>query len=186
MVVKRLFRLLLFGWTAVVAGLVFADIGGPVRIGLTVAWLALAPGLAVTGWLGFSGFITRLFLSIPFSLCLAAVVSGVLVYAGLPSWDLGMSILVSATLAVLIVDLAPPQVELSMHETANPHLRGKLADPSRQAQLVASLQDGATLAEAADEAGISVSTLQRGMRRSDVLRRAVDVAGDTGVDESVA
>ena len=70
-----------------------------------------------------------------------------------------------------------------MHETAITHLRGKLADPSRQAQLVASLQDGATLSEAADAAGISVSTLQRGMRRSDVLRRAVEVASPVGLEE---
>ena len=180
---RRLFRLLMFGWTAVVAALVFVDFAGPVRIGLTVAWLALAPGLAITALLGFNGLLTRLFLSVPLSLCLAAVVSALLVYGGFPSWELGMSILLSVTMAALIIDLAPPQVELSMHETATTHLSGKLSEPSRQAQLVTSLQDGATLAEAADEAGVSVSTLQRGMRRSEVLRRAVEVAGATGLEE---
>jgi hypothetical protein len=182
-VVKRVFRLLMFGWTALVAGLVFSEFGGPIQIGLTVAWLALAPGLAIIALLGFSGLLTRLLLSIPLSLCLAAVVSALLVYAGIASWELGMSILVSGTVAALIIDLAPPQVELPIHETTTTHLRGKLAEPSRQAQLVTSLQDGATLAEAADEAGVSVSTLQRGMRRSAVLRRAVEVASTTGLDE---
>jgi hypothetical protein len=181
--VRRLLRLLMFGWTAVVLGMVFADFGGPIRIGLTVAWLALAPGLAITALFGFSGVLTRLFLSVPLSLCLAAVVSALLVYAGVPSWELGMSILVSVTVSALIIELAPPQVDLSMHETGTTHLSGKLAEPSRQAQLVTSLQDGASLTEAADEAGVSVSTLQRGMRRSDVLRRAVEVATATGLQE---
>jgi hypothetical protein len=180
---KRLLRLLMFSWTALVAALVFADIGGPVRIGLTVAWLAIAPGLAVITLLGFSGVLTRFLLTVPLSLCLAAVVSAVLIYSGLSSWELGMSVLVSLTIAALVVELAPPQVDLSIRETRITHLRGKLADPSRQAQLVASLQDGATLSEAADSAGISVSTLKRGMRRSDVLRRAVEVASPIGPEE---
>ncbi len=183
MVVRRLFRALMFGWTAAVAVLVFADVAGPVRIGLTVTWLAVAPGLAIVALFGFRGVLTRLLLAIPLSLCLAAVVSAVLVYAGMPSWELGMSILVSGTLAALIAELAPPQVDLAMHETGTTHLSGKLAEPSRQAQLVASLQDGATLAEAADEAGVSASTLHRGMRRSIVLRRAVQVASATGLEE---
>ena len=53
---------------------------------------------------------------------------------------------------------------------------GKLDDETRQARLVEELLAGGTLAEAAEAAGVSMRTLQRSLRRSDALRRAVEVA----------
>jgi hypothetical protein len=177
---RRLELLLLFTWTAVAAGFAFADVQGGMRTFLTLTWLAVAPGLAFTRLMGLTELTTRLVIAIPLSLALAAVVSGVLVYAGLPSWELGMSILVTICVALLIAELAPPRLAIGLPVAQADGLSGKLADEARQARLMDALLGGATLSEAAKAAGISMSTLQRALRRSDTLRRAIDVAGRTG------
>jgi hypothetical protein len=183
---RRLELLLLFGWTAVSAGLVFGDVEGPLRTWLALTWVSLVPGLALTGLIGVSGILLRLFMAVPVSLAMAAIVSGVLVYAGLPSWELGMSILVSLCIAMLILDLAPPRLAFNLAPGSTAEVRGKLADGHRQARLLDSLLAGATMAEAAEAAGISLSTLQRGLRQSDALRRAVEVAERTGYEDGDA
>jgi hypothetical protein len=177
---RRLELVFLFAWTAVTAGFVFADVPGGLRTALSLTWLSLAPGLAFTRLIGLSGLTIRLVIAIPVSLALAAIVSAVLVYARLPSWELGMSVLVSICVAILIAHLAPPRLATSLLSGPPDGISGKLSEEGRQARLVDSLLGGATLHEAANAAGISFSTLQRAMRRSDQLRRAVDVASRTG------
>lgn len=180
---RRLELFFLFGWTAVTAGFAFADAQGAVRALLSLTWLAIAPGLAFTRLIGLTELITRLVVAIPLSLALAAVVSGVLVYAGLPSWELGLSILVCICVAFLIAELAPPRLAIGL-PVVGAGLSGKLADEARQARLMDALLGGATLSEAASAAGVSMSTLQRALRRSETLRRAVDVAGRTGYQDA--
>lgn len=167
-------------WSMLTAALVFGDISGPLRTVVALGFLASVPGLAVTRLFGANDVEFRALTAIPISLAIEAVVSGALVYAGLPSWDLGMSIVLSLTIGVVIIGLVRPTLEL--RPTPDSRIPGKLGDGARQARLVDALLDGGSLAEAAGAAGVSPSTLYRTLRRSEVLRRAVDVASEGRVD----
>jgi hypothetical protein len=171
---------LLLAWTMLTAALVFGEIGGPVRVAFALTFLGVAPGLAVTRLCGFTDLETRLLVAVPVSLAVTAIVSGVLVYVGLPSWDLGLSIMISLTVAAVIADLARPELGLGrVHELQLP---GKLDDETRQARMVDALQAGGSLSDAAEAAGVSRSTLYRSLRRSEALRRAVEIASHGTVD----
>ena len=87
----------------------------------------------------------------PLSLSIAALVGGILVYSGFPSWDLALTLLISLTVAGVIVDLVRPRVVM----IPMPDLRvpGKLNDEDRQARLMQSLLEGGSLDDAAAAAG---------------------------------
>jgi hypothetical protein len=138
---------------------------------LAVIRLAHLPGLGM-----------RVFLAVPVSLCLAALVSGVLVYAGVPSWNLGLSILISVTVAAVIVDIAEPVFPELLAEETGPR---RLDSEERQALLIGSLLSGASIQEAARAAHVSLSTVYRESHRSDRLRRAMDLARRSAVDVDV-
>jgi len=171
---------LLLTWTMLTAALVFGELGGPVRVIFALTFLGAVPGLAVTRLVGFSDLEARLLVAVPLSLSISAIVSGALVYLGVPSWDLGLSILISLTVAAVIADLA--RLELGLGRVDDLQLPGKLDDEARQARLVDALQAGGSLADAAEAAGVSRSTVYRSLRRSAALRRAVDVASHGTVD----
>jgi hypothetical protein len=117
----------------------------------------------------------QLLLAVPASLSLAAIVSGILVYAGAYSWQLGFVVLVALVVTCTTLSVAPLRA-LSRAPLGPANLTGKLADEERQATLLHSLQRGATLNQAAEAAGISPATLRRRLRSSEVLRRAVELS----------
>jgi hypothetical protein len=159
-------------WTMATAAVSFADLQHPVRTALALVFLGFVPGLAVIRLSRLQGLGIRLLLALPSSLAIAAVVSAALVYSGFPSWDLGLSALLSITVGAVALDLARPIV--FAERTGQP--RRKLDDESRQAALIQTLLDGGTLAEAAKAAGVSTATLQRALHRSNALWTAVSVA----------
>jgi hypothetical protein len=174
---------LLLAWSMVTAALVFGDIGSPVRTALAFGWLMLVPGLTLTRLIEVRELPIRLVIAVPLSLALDAAVSGVLVYAGLPSWEVGMSILISISVAAVILDLAPPRPGLRLVWNPAGDLRGKLAEESRQARMVEALLAGGTLGDAAEAAGVSIATLRRRLGTSEALRRAAEVAAGGPVDD---
>ena len=180
---SRLEAPLMLAATMVTAALVFGDVHGPARTTVALLWLSLAPGLAFTQLAGFREMGIRLVLAVPFSLALAAVTSGVLVYAGIPSWELGMSVLLSLTVAAVILHLAPPRLNVRLGWEAATDVRGKLAEEPRQARMVEALLAGGTLADAAEAAGVSLVTLRRRLRSSEALRRAVEVASGGSLED---
>jgi hypothetical protein len=171
--VRRFEPALLLAWTMLTAALCFGDFDNVVRIGLAISFVGAVPGLALGRLFGLDREM-RWLTAIPLSLAVDAIVSGALVYLGVASWDLALSILISLAVAALIVDISPPELDLGrMLDLPVP---GKLDDEARQARLVEELLAGGSLAEAAEAAGVSVRTLQRSLRRSAALRRAVEVA----------
>jgi lambda repressor-like predicted transcriptional regulator len=164
---------LLLAWSMSAAGLAFADVDHPIRTVFALVFLAFVPGLAITRALHLNGLATRLLLALPISLSLAALISAALVYVGFPSWNLGLSMLLSVTVGAIASDLA--RVSIPTHRPGR-ITRNKLDDETRQAALVHSLLEGATLAEAAQAAGVSTTTLQRALQRSERLRMAAMVA----------
>jgi transposase-like protein len=159
--------------TMFTAALVFGDFETPVRTVFALVFLTLVPGLALMRLAHLPGLGMRIFLAVPVSLCLAALVSGVLVYAGVPSWDLGVSILISVTVAAVIVDIAEPIIPEFLAEETGPR---RLDSEERQALLMRSLLGGASIQEAAHAAQVSPATVHREIRRSERLRRAIDLA----------
>ena len=94
--------------------------------------------------------------------------------SGVPSWNLALTILISLSVAGVIVDLVRPRlVVLPMPDLRVP---GKLNDEERQARLMQTLLEGGSLDDAAAAAGVSRATLMRSMKRSPALRRAMDIA----------
>ena len=180
---RRLEPPLLLAWRLVTAALVFGEVQGPLRTTVALTWLSLAPGLAFAMLTGLTGLVSRILLGVPVSLCLVAVVSGVLVYAGIPSWELGMSVLLSLTVAAVILHLAPPRLNVRLGWEAATDVRGKLAEEPRQARMVEALLAGGTLADAAEAAGVSLVTLRRRLRSSEALRRAVEVASGGSLED---
>lgn len=168
---------LLLAWTMVTAAMVFGDAEGPVRTAVALTWLSFAPGLALGRLTGFD-LPMRLLTAVPVSLCLAAAVSAALIYAGLPSWEVATTVLISITVGAVILTLAPLRARADLQSPAADDLRGKLAEEPRQARLVETLLDGGTLTEAAQAAGVSMSTLRARLRASEALRRAVEVASN--------
>lgn len=182
---SRFEPLLLLVWTAVAAGLVFGGFEGPVRIGVSLAFLAMAPGWAVLRMARIGDITARLLLVVPLSLGIDAITAGVLVYAGVPSWDLGLTIIASVVIAAVILDLVRPHIVLPTERDWG--TTGKLSDEQRQARVLDALLAGHSLADAADAAGISRTTLVRAMSRSDALRRSVEIAsGQPPPDDAAA
>jgi hypothetical protein len=174
---RRFEPALLLTWTMLTAAVCFGDLDSPVRVAFAVSFLGAVPGLALGRLFGLSGE-ARWLMTVPLSLALGAVVSGLLVYVGYPSWNLALSILISISVAALIVDISQP--ELDLERTLEFPVPGKLDDETRQVRLVEALLAGGSMAEAAEAAGVSVRTLQRSLRRSDALRRAIEVASHGG------
>jgi hypothetical protein len=172
---------LLLAWTMITAALVFGDAEGLLRTTVALTWVAIAPGLALGRLAGFD-LVMRLVTAVPVSLCLAAAVSAALIYAGLHSWEVATTVLISITVGAVILRLAPPRVRVRLGSSSSDNLRGKLAEEPRQARLVESLQEGGSLVDAAEAAGVSMSTLRKQLRASDALRRAVEVASMSRVD----
>jgi len=174
---------LLLAWTMVAAAFVFGDVQSLARTMVALSWLAFGPGLAFTRLMGITDVPVRLVLVIAVSLGLDAAISGVLVYAGIPSWELGMSVLLSLTVAAVILHLAPPRLNVRLGWEAATDVRGKLAEEPRQARMVEALLAGGTLADAAEAAGVSLVTLRRRLRSSQALRRAVEVASGGSLED---
>jgi hypothetical protein len=129
--------------------------------------------LAILRLLGFESHVSRLLLALPTSLSLAALVSAILVYSGLPAWSLGLSALLAMTVGAIALDLARgPITSEDRPRTA----RTKLEDEARQVALIDTFMEGGTLADAAEAAGVSLTTLHRALQSSERLRRAVSVA----------
>lgn len=177
---RRLEPTLLLAWTMFTSAFVFGDFSGPFRVVFALVFLGVVPGLAFARLVRFTDPEVRLLTAIPLSLAFDAIVSGALVYFGVPSWDLGLSILVSLVVAALVIDLARPEIGLG--PVPQLQVPGKLDDEARQARLVDVLLAGGTLADGAAAAGVSRSTLTRALRRSEALRRAVEVASRGSVD----
>jgi hypothetical protein len=168
--------------TMFTAALVFGNFETPVRTVFALVFLTVVPGLAVIRLAHLPGLGMRVFLAVPVSLCLAALVSGVLVYASVPSWNLGLSILISVTVAAVIVDIAEPVIPELLAEETGPR---RLDSEERQALLIGSLLSGASIQEAARAAHVSLSTVYRESHRSDRLRRAMDLARRGPLDVDV-
>ena len=170
----RLEPLVVLAWTAVTAAMVFGDLQGVPRIFFAIVFVAVVPGLVAVRLMGFGDLMTRVLIAVPLSLSIAALVGGILVYAGGPSWDLALTLLISLTVAGVIVDLVRPRVVM----IPMPDLRvpGKLNDEDRQARLMQSLLEGGSLDDAAAAAGVSRTTLIRSMKRSAALLRAMEIA----------
>lgn len=166
-------------WSMITAALAFGDLEHPIRSAFALGFLAFVPGLALVRLLGFEDFTSRLLLALPTSLALAAVVSAAVVYAGLPSWDLALSILIAVVVGAVALDLARPTI---LAPRVSQSSKKKLDDETRQAVLIRTLMDGGTLSEAADAAGVSIVTLKRAMRTSDQLRLAASVASRGQLD----
>jgi hypothetical protein len=170
---------LLLACTMSAAGLSFADIQHPVRTAVTLFFLAFVPGLAITRAIRLEGLEARLVLAVPTSLGLAAVVSAAFVYFGVPSWDLGLSVLISITVGAVAADLARGAIPAHRAGRFN---RSKLDDEGRQAAIVHTLVEGGSLADAAQAAAVSTATLQRALQRSKRLRMAASVASHGELD----
>jgi hypothetical protein len=170
--IRRYEPAILLAWSMVTAALSLGDVQHPIRSTFTLVFLGVIPGLAITRVLRLR-LADRFLLAVPISLSLAALTSAVLVYSGYPSWDLGLSLLLAAAIGAITLDLARASITA---DRAVQTSRTNLDDETRQAQLIASLMKGGTLAEAAEAAGVSNATLQRALRRSDRLRMAVSVA----------
>ena len=170
----RLEPLVVLAWTAVTGAMVFGGLQGVPRILFAIVFVAVVPGLVAVRLMGFGDLLTRVLIAVPLSLSIAALVGGVLVYAGVPSWNLALTLLISLTVAGVIVDLVRPRVVM----IPMPDLRvpGKLNDEDRQARLMQSLLEGGSLDDAAAAAGVSRATLTRSMGRSPALRRAMEIA----------
>ena len=175
---SRIERDLLLVWTALTAAVVLAGLGGPVRVALVLSWVALAPGLALCAVAGFGPLALRLFLAPPVSLALAATVSGLLIYAGLPTGGPGMGFLFAVTFGVLTFQVPFVRTFLLRRSALSADVRGKLAEEARQAALIEALVQGGSLEDAAEAAGVSVATVRRRIRESESLRRAVRVVSD--------
>jgi hypothetical protein len=174
----RLEPALLIAWTMATAAMSFSGVQHPLRTLFALAFLAFVPGLAVIRLARLDGHGVRLLLAVPTSLAITAFVSAVLVYAGAPSWDLGLAGLMALTLGAIALDLARPSFARE-----RPVPRRKLDDESRQAALIHALVDGGSLSDAAAAAGVSAATLQRALERSNRLRLAV-LAATHGESES--
>ena len=163
----------------VTAALAFSNVEHPIRTIFTLVFITFVPGLAIIRLVHLEGLTIRLLLAPPTSLAVAALVSAILVYSGIPSWNLGLSALVSLTVGLVVADFARRDVEFEPHVP-----RRKLDDEARQAALVQTLLDGGTLADAASAAGVSTATLRRALHRSTPLRGAVRVATHGESDRS--
>ena len=177
--IRRYEPALLLLWTMITAALAFSDLQSPIRSAFALTFLAFVPGLALLRLVGFEDYTVRLLLALPTSLALAAIVSATLVYSGLPSWDLGLSVLVAIAVGAVALDLAHPVI---LGSRTAPVPKRKLDDESRQAALIRALMDGGTLKQAADAAGVSMATLQRALRASNRLRSAASVASRGELD----
>lgn len=159
--------------TMVTAALVFGDFEFPLRTAFALAFMSVVPGYALVRLIGVSGLAMRLFLAVPISLAISMIVSGGLVYAGIVSWNFGVTIIMSVTVGAVILDISRRAVaEARVTQTAS----RRLTHEDRQERLIGSLREGSTLAEAARVADVSLATVYREMRRSDAFRRAIDVA----------
>lgn len=163
----------LLTWSMLTAALVFGDFTGPFRTVLAISFLAFAPGLALLRVLGLADWLGRALLALPLSLALEAALSGMLVYAGAPSWDLALTFMLAITIGAVIVEIARPALSFTRSHATVP---GKLDDEDRQAQLVTEIMTGGSLNDAAVASGVSRQTLVRALNRSEALRRAVEVA----------
>jgi hypothetical protein len=181
-VIRRYEPAFLLLWSMIAAALAFGDVEHPIRSALVLGFLAFVPGWALVRLLGFEDYMSRLLLALPTSLGLAAVVSAALVYAGLTSWDLALSVLIAVAVGAVSLDLAHPRI---LAPRASRSSKRKLDDENRQAALIRTLMDGGTLIEAADAAGVSMATLQRALRSSDQLRLAASVASRGQLDAHV-
>jgi hypothetical protein len=161
----------LITWTMATAAVSLADVHHPIRTVIVMVFLAFVPGLAIVRFARIGGYGVRLLLALPTSLSLAAVVSAVLVYSGVPTWDLGLAALLSVTVGFVLLDVARPSI---LREQSV--VRRKLDDESRQAALLQTLIDGGSMSDAARAAGVSPATLRRALQRSNRLRLAVSVA----------
>lgn len=161
----------LIAWASVTAALTYADVHHPIRSLFALVFFAFVPGLAVVRLCRFGGLGARLLLAAPTSLALAAVVSAVLTYSGIPMWNLGLGILIIITAAFVALDIL---LRSRWHEGTVP--RRKLDDEARQAAMIQVLLAGGSISEAAGAAGVHPATLRRALRRSSRLSMAVSVA----------
>lgn len=168
---SRLEPAALIAWTGVTAGLSFADVHHPIRSLFALVFFAFVPGLAIVRLGRFGGLGTRLLLAAPTSLGLAAVVSAILTYSGVPSWNVGLGVLIIITAAFVALDIF---VRSTRRQRSVP--RRKLDDEARQEALIQALLAGGSVAEAADAAGVHPATLRRALRHSSRLSMAVSVA----------
>jgi len=175
----RLEPMLLIAWTMATAALAFSNVDHPIRTLFALVFVSFVPGLAIIRMAHFEGLAIRLLLAIPTSLSAAALVSAVLVYSGVPSWNLGLSALVSLTVGFVIADFARGSVQRETYAS-----RRKLDDETRQEALVQAFVEGGTLSDAAAAAGVSTATLRRALRSSNRLRYAVRVATHGESDRS--
>ncbi len=159
--------------TMVAAALVFGDFDTPLRPIFAIGFVAVAPGLAIAQLIGITGLAIRLFLAIPISLAISTLVAGAMTYAGITSWNFGLTIIMSLAIGAVILDIGRSGI---VHAAARRATARRLTDEDRQERLISSLRQGSTLAEAARAAGVSQTTVHRELRRSDSLRRAVEVA----------
>ena len=172
MTVRRFIPALLLGWALITGALVFGDVHHPARTAFSLVFLAFVPGLAILRLIGLRDLEMTILLAVPLSLSLDAATSGVLVYTGSPSWNLGVAILLAVTIGAVLFDGARPKIA----GRSTPPVGGKLGEEARQAEVIRALLDGGSLADAADAADVNVTTLQRAMRRSGAFRSAVAVA----------
>jgi hypothetical protein len=173
MIARRLEAPVLLGWSMLTAALSYGGFHHPLRTVFALIFLAFVPGLAFLRLAKLTEPVMTVLLALPVSLGLDAAVSAILVYAGIPSWDLGLSLLISFTVGVLIADLVKPTIAVG---PSLPQVSGLLGDEARQARLIASLLRGASMGDACEAANVSQTTLKRALQRSPDLRRAVAVA----------
>ena len=173
MIVRRLEVPLLLGLSMLTAALSYGGFHHPLRTVIALIFLAFAPGLAFLRLAKLTDPAMTVLLALPVSLGVDAAVSAFLVYAGFPSWDLALSLLISLVVGVLIVDLVKPTMTVG---PSQPKVGGLLGDEARQARLIGSLLRGASVGDACEAANVSQATLRRALQRSPDLRRAVAVA----------
>ena len=179
MILRRLEPPLLLGLSMLTAALMFGGFHHPLRTVIALIFLAFVPGLAFLRLVKLTEPVMTVLLAVPVSLGLDAALSAILVYAGIPSWDLGLSLLISFAVGALIVDLVKPTIAIG---PSAPKLSGLLGDEARQARLIGSFLRGASFGDACEAANVSPTTLRRALQRSPDLRRAVTVATQGGLE----
>lgn len=94
--------------TTVVVGLVALDADTAVRAPLALAWILVAPGLALTPLLGLRDGLAELVLAVAVSVALATVVATFAVYVG--AWSPGgvLAVLGAVTLGGAVAQLWEP------------------------------------------------------------------------------
>jgi uncharacterized membrane protein len=106
---SRLWPTLIVASTLATGVLVFGGFDAPLRSIVVLAFLLVCPGLALVRLLRIREPVTEVTLGVALSVALAVVVPGTMLYAGAWSPQLGLALLIAATLAASVHELLRPR-----------------------------------------------------------------------------